>query len=116
MAGADPLGDRSQAPRLDDLPLQVGSEADVRQPGLRPARWRVTELTPGRALVWQSTTSGVTSIGSHVVSPRSGGSRLELRIRQSGRLAGLVGLLYGRKVRRYLEREAEGFRAAAEAR
>ncbi|GAA3383548.1 SRPBCC family protein [Cryptosporangium minutisporangium] len=101
--------------RLDDGALQVGSQADVEQPRLRPARWQVTALEPGRMFVWESTSGGVTSIGEHIVTPTGSGSRLDLRIRQSGRLAGLVAALYGRRIRRYLHLEAEGFRKAAEA-
>lgn len=50
--------------RSDDGPLRAGSQALVRQPGLRPAQWRVTAVEPGRSFVWQSTTAGVTSVAS----------------------------------------------------
>jgi uncharacterized membrane protein len=101
--------------RIDDGYLQVGSEADVQQPRLRRARWRVTKLDPGREFVWESTAGGVTSVGEHIVRPAGDGSLLKLTIRQSGRFTGLVAALYGRRIQRYLQIEAEGFRRAAEA-
>jgi uncharacterized membrane protein len=101
--------------RLDEGPLRVGGEALVKQPGLRAARWRVTELADGGRFVWQSTAGGVTSVGEHLVVPDGDGTRLTLAVRQSGVLAGLVGALYGRRIRRFVDIEAAGFRAAAEA-
>lgn len=101
--------------RTDDGPLRVGSQALIRQPRLRPARWRVTALDPGRSFVWQATAGGVTTVAEHRVAPADGGTRMTVGIRLSGRLAWLVGALYGRRIRRYITTEAEGFRKAAEA-
>lgn len=100
--------------RSDDGPLRAGSQALVRQPGLRPAQWRVTAVEPGRSFVWQSTTAGVTSIAEHVVEPTDTGTRMTLRFALTGRLAWLIGALYGRRIRRYVATEAAGFRRAAE--
>ncbi len=100
--------------RTDDGNLAVGSEARVRQPGLREAGWRVTALDPGRSFVWESTVAGVTSTAEHLVEEVGSGSRLTLRLDQKGPLAGLVRALYGRRIRRFLDLEARGLGAAAE--
>jgi uncharacterized membrane protein len=101
--------------RLDSGPLRVGSEAEIKQPGRRPARWRVTELVPGRVFAWATTALGVTCVGEHLVEQDAAGCRLVLRIRLSGRLAGPAGAVSARRMRTYLRLEAEGFRRAAQA-
>jgi uncharacterized protein YndB with AHSA1/START domain len=101
--------------RLSEGPLAVGGEARVRQPGLRAATYTVTGLVPGVEFTWTSTAAGVRTTGRHVVHPRPDGrAALTLSIEQSGILAGPVGLLLGRKIRRFLAIEGEGLRAAAE--
>jgi uncharacterized protein YndB with AHSA1/START domain len=100
---------------LGEGPLRVGSAARVRQPGLSAATYTVTELVAGVEFTWSSTTAGVRTTGRHVVRPRPDGrAALALSIEQSGVLAGPVGLLLGRKIRRFLTIESEGLRAAAE--
>ena len=101
--------------RVDAGPLRVGSEAIVRQPRLPRARWRVTELEPGRSFTWQTTAAGVTTAGGHVVA--ANGQRaavITLTLRQHGPLAPLVHAITGRLARRYLSMELEGFRRTAE--
>jgi uncharacterized membrane protein len=100
--------------RVDGGPLRVGSEALIKQPGLARARWKVTELDPGRSFVWETTAVGVTSIGGHVVEPGDDGSTITLSLRQTGPLARLVGWLLGSRINRYLTMELEGFRRGAE--
>jgi uncharacterized membrane protein len=100
---------------LDSGPLQVGSEAIVKQPGMAPLRWRVTELVPGTSFTWETTSLGVTAVGGHVVMPDPSGSVITLSLRQHGPLARLVSALTGRLTHRYLSMELDGFRRAAEA-
>jgi uncharacterized membrane protein len=95
-------------------PLGLGSTALVKQPGMTPTVWEVTEFDDGRAFVWRSTFPGVTTLGGHVVEADVGGSRLTLTFRQSGPLAGVVGLIMGRRIRRFLALEANGLKGAAE--
>lgn len=101
--------------RVDEGPLRVGSEAVIKQPRLRRARWTVTELEPGRSFTWQSAAPGVTTVGGHAVEPNDHGSTITLFLRQTGPLAGVVDRLLGSRVERYLSMEIEGFRRAAEA-
>ncbi|RKN49110.1 SRPBCC family protein [Micromonospora endolithica] len=101
--------------RPEPGPLTVGATALVEQPKLRPARWRVTELTDGRSFTWVSTAPGVRSRGEHRVVPLPDGrTRVELAIDQAGPLAGPVGWLYGDLVRRYLRQELDGLRRRCE--
>ena len=104
----------SEVRRLQDGPLQVGSQAIIKQPGLPRARWQVTELDPGHSFTWQTSSGGVTTAGSHLVEGNGSGSTVMLGLRQHGPLAWLAAVLYGRKTRRFLSMEIEGFRNAAE--
>lgn len=99
---------------MDTGPLRVGSEAIVRQPGLPQARWRVTEIEPGRCFTWETSAGGVTAVGGHLVEPDGQGSKITLTLDQHGPLAGLASFVIGRRARRYLSMELEGFRAASE--
>jgi len=101
--------------RLDSGPIQVGSEAILKQPGLPSARWRVTSLEPDRAFVWQTRGGGVTTVGDHRVEPDGPGSTITIILRTHGPLAWLVDPLVTKVARRHVAAELEGFRAAADA-
>jgi uncharacterized membrane protein len=100
--------------RLDSGPLRVGSEAVVRQPGFPRTRWRVTELVPGHSFTWESAAGGATTVGTHSVEADGAGAVITLTLSQHGPLAGVMGALTGRRARRYVSMEAEGFRRTAE--
>ncbi|MCX5070473.1 SRPBCC family protein [Micromonospora lupini] len=105
----------SRVERGESGPLAVGATAHLTQPKLRPAVWRVTELTEGREFTWASDAPGVRTRGEHLLVPLPDGrTRVELAIDQAGPLAGLIGLLYGGLLRRYLRLEADGLTARAE--
>ncbi|MGW4499930.1 SRPBCC family protein [Micromonospora sp. NPDC004336] len=104
-----------RARRGEAGPLAVGATARLEQPKLRPAVWRVTELTDGVSFSWVSRNPGVRTLGEHRVLPLAAGrTRVELVLAQSGPLAGLVGWLYGDLMRRYLWMEADGLRRRCE--
>lgn len=95
-------------------PLAAGHTAHVKQKGLAAGDWAVTELEEGRAFTWESRQPGVRFVGRHAVTAEpDGGSRLMLSFETSGPLSGLVRLLYGRKVRAYVDIEAERLAAVA---
>ncbi|MBQ1011278.1 SRPBCC family protein [Micromonospora sp. M51] len=105
----------TQVERGEPGPLAVGATARLTQPKLRPALWRVTELTERREFVWVSGAPGVRTTGEHrLLSLPDGRTRVELAIDQSGPLAGLIGRLYGGLLRRYLRMEADGLRRRCE--
>jgi uncharacterized membrane protein len=101
--------------RRDAGEMRVGSEADVKQPKLRKATWRVTTLDPERNFTWASRSLGLTTEGSHVIEPAPDGVNLRLRIRQTGVLAPVAALFFGSIGKRYVQQEGEGFRREAEA-
>ncbi|MET0417620.1 MAG: SRPBCC family protein [Actinoplanes sp.] len=105
----------SRVERGEPGPLAVGATARLTQPKLRPAVWRVVELTDGREFTWASDAPGVHTRGEHLLRPLPGGrTRVELAIAQSGPLATPVGWLYGGLLRRYLRLEADGLRRRCE--
>ena len=78
--------------RLDDGPLAVGARTRLAQPKLPEAVWTVTELTPGAAFTWTSSSPGVRITASHAgrahargLPPHPGG--------RSRRMAGTRGLV-----------------------
>lgn len=101
--------------RLDPGPLAVGSRVRLSQPKLATAVWTVTELTDGSSFAWESRSSGVTVVATHLVEPHPDGCRLTLAITVSGAMSG-IGWLFSRSLtRRYVETEAASIRKAAEA-
>lgn len=96
--------------------LAVGSSFRVHQPKLRPATWTVSQLSPGRNFVWESSTPGLRMWANHTVEPSGhGGTLITLEFRFSGLLAPVAALLVGRLTQRYLATEAESLKARAEA-
>jgi uncharacterized membrane protein len=100
--------------RTDSGPVQVGSEAIVRQPGLIRARWRVTEIEPGRSFVWETKVAGVTAVGGHLVEQDGDHAVITLTLRQHGPLAPLLAALTSRMTKKNIALELEGFRRTAE--
>ncbi|MDG4788625.1 SRPBCC family protein [Micromonospora sp. WMMD1102] len=105
------------AVELLDGSLRVGDRVRIVQPRLRPMVWTVTEWTAGSSFAWTASAGGVTTVGTHVISPVGSGetSRLVLGLEQTGVLAPLIGLLAGGRIRRYVEWETAGLKAGAEA-
>ena len=103
-----------QVQRRDAGPLAIGSRARIKQKGLAPGEWVVTELVDGESFAWVNQQPGVRTVGSHRVHAEPGGSRLTLTIEQSGVLAGVVGWVFGRKTQRYIVLEGERLTAVAQ--
>jgi uncharacterized membrane protein len=101
--------------RLDKGLLRVGSRARIRQPRLPVAVWTVTVLEPGHFFEWRSPAPGLLSVGGHRVDAAGdGASRVTLSITWSGVLAPVIGLLFGKLSRRYVEMEARGLKRRCE--
>jgi hypothetical protein len=95
--------------------LALGATYRVVQPRLRPARWKVTELNPGRNFTWEADAPALAMWANHTVHPASSDAcDVTLEFRFSGLLAPLVGLLAGGITRRYLATEAASLKALAE--
>jgi len=94
--------------RAQTGPLRVGDTARVKQKGLAAGDWTVSALEEGRLFVWESRQPGVRFVGRHAVeADPDGGSRLTLTFEVAGPLTGLVRLLYGRRIRAYVDLEGE---------
>jgi uncharacterized membrane protein len=101
--------------RLDTGPFTVGSRARIRQPKLRPAEWRVTELDHDqRNFTWITRSPGVQVTGGHRVQENGDGSRVTLSIQMSGLLAPLVSRFTGGLTQQYVTAEAKGLKARSE--
>ncbi|MEU6414638.1 SRPBCC family protein [Microbispora sp. NPDC046933] len=101
---------------LGDGPLSLGSRVRIKQPGLPPMVWQVTEFTDGASFAWRAAGAGVTTLATHVLTPREGGVSVLLGIDQSGPLAPLMSLLIGGRTRRYVRTEAESLKRRCESR
>ena len=95
-------------------PLGPGSRVAIKQPKLTPAEMTVDEYVEGRSFAWSSEMKGLRTYADHRVEPTPTGSQLTLVLRQSGPLAGLVRLGYGRMIRRYVHLESTGLKQRAE--
>ena len=100
---------------LDSGPLRVGSRARVKQPGLPPVVWEVTELAERSHFTWVTHLPGVAATGRHDISETAGRSHLDLSLEWTGPLAGVVAALYTKRTRQSLTQEASGHKAASEA-
>jgi uncharacterized membrane protein len=101
--------------RLDQGPFAIGSSARVRQPKLRPALWRVTELEDERSFTWVTNAPGLRMKAGHRIEPRGDGSRVELSFELSGLISPLLSRLYGGMIERYIATESEGLKQRSEA-
>ena len=94
--------------------LAIGSTAMIKQPGQRATRWTVTAIEPDRRFEWEASVYGVRTVARHLIEPTATGATNTLVLELSGRGAGLMGRLVGRKLRKVLGAENDGFRRAAE--
>jgi ribosome-associated toxin RatA of RatAB toxin-antitoxin module len=105
----------SSVERLDAGPLRVGSSARVTQPKQRPAVWTVTELEPVSRFVWSTKVGPVTMTGGHRITPTPDGCTNTLTLELSGFGSRVLARLIGPTIRKAIETENAGFKAAAEA-
>lgn len=100
---------------LEAPPLRIGSQVRVKQPRLPAAVWTVTSIEPHRQFTWEASTFGSHMVGIHAIEALGEGrSRVTLGVDQSGPLAWLGTLLFGRLGRRYVRMEAEGLKQRVE--
>lgn len=105
----------SDVQMIDDGPLRKGSRARVKQPGMQPLTWSVTELTDRAEFTWVTDSPGVHTIGRHKLDRNEDGTtRITVELEQTGPLAGVINLFIGKRTERYLGLEAAGLKAASE--
>jgi uncharacterized membrane protein len=100
--------------RVEPGPLEVGARVRIKQPRLPVTEWTVTEVVEGQRFVWESTAPGVRTSAAHTLLDVPGETTLRLEIEQHGPLSGAVGFLFRSMTHRYLDWEAQGFKARAE--
>ena len=105
----------SRVQRLDKGAFAVGSSAEVRQPKLRPAVWRVAQLQDNRNFTWATRSAGLHMKAGHLVEPHGSGCRVALSFEISGLLAPLVSRLYGGLIEEYIATESQGLKKRSEA-
>lgn len=94
---------------LDGERLHVGGTVRIKQPRMPLMEWAVAEVDEGRSWTWIATSPGVTTTATHEIEVIDRSlCRVTQRIEQRGPLSGVVGLLFGRRTRRYLQQEARG--------
>jgi hypothetical protein len=101
---ATPLGSAVVAP---------GTRVRVRQPGLPVSVWTV-DVADRAGFEWNNYRHGLRTVATHRIDDTPGGSRLSVRINQTGLLAGPVAWVYGRLIRRHLHWMTEQLKVAAE--
>lgn len=96
---------------LSEAPLNIGSQARIRQLRLPMVVWTVTAFETGRYFEWQNIRPGLKTVAGHRVESR-GSDRgcVTLSFGWIGPLAPLIRLLYGKLSRRYVETEAQGLK------
>jgi len=100
--------------RQDPGPLEVGSAAVIRQPGLRRATWVVDELDPERTFVWYTAQPGLRLIATHRLSPTGTGTAVELEAEMHGVMSRLLWPAARRTVRDFLDQEAAALKVRCE--
>lgn len=101
--------------RIDpDGPLKVGSEVRIKQPGQRAKTWTVTALDLRSRFAWSARFMGTTMTANHYLKASGEGTTNTLRVDIEGRIAPLVGAMIARPIRKAIETENHGLKAAAE--
>lgn len=95
-------------------PLAPGRRALVRQPGLPPALWTVTDLQPDREFTWVSVAPGLRVTARHAALDTPGGTRALLSLTYTGPFGDWLARVTRGITERYLLLEAEGLKARSE--
>ncbi len=98
----------------EDEPLQEGSVLHIKQPRLKAAAWTITSIEPKQSFTWRNSGAGVITEVDHELAATPDGTSVTLRVRQSGRMAGITGFVGGGAVKRNLQAEANGLKHRCE--
>ena len=100
---------------LTPAPLTKGSRVRLKQPKLPEGVWDVTVWDAPSYFEWTQKTSGIISVAGHRVEALGEGrARLTLTLDMRGFLIPVIALFYKGLTNRYMTREAEGMKRAAE--
>lgn len=90
-------------------PITAGTRFRVRQPGLAPAEYVVTDWRPDSGFTWVATGKVVRTTAFHELEPDGSDTRVLLGIEWAGPGAWLARRLFSRKTRAFLNQEADAF-------
>jgi uncharacterized membrane protein len=100
---------------LTPSPLATGSRVRLKQPKLPEGVWDITVWDAPSYFEWTHKTGGITSVAGHRVEALGEGrARLTLTLDMRGFLIPVIALFYKDLTNRYMTREAEGMKRAAE--
>ena len=100
---------------LTTAPIGVGTRVRLKQPKLPEGTFTVNEWSAPSFFEWTQKANGVTSVAGHRVEALGPDrARLLLTLEMRGLMISIVGRFYDGLVRDYLQREANGMKAAAE--
>jgi hypothetical protein len=99
---------------LLDGALHSGARVRIQQPKLRTSVYTVERWEPGVAFRWSAEPSGMRVEATHELIADGDAQRMRLQIELSGGAAALVALVLGRRMRRYVDLEADGLCRFAE--
>lgn len=100
---------------LTPPPVATGTRVRLKQPKLPEGTWEVTVWDAPSYFEWRQQSGGVTSVAGHrVAALEAGRSRLTLTLEMRGLLVPVVALFYKGLTNRYMTREAQGMKRAAE--
>lgn len=101
---------------LGGTDLRVGSQFRIKQPGLLPMVWRISDVRDGESFTMDTRSPGVRTVAFHRLGANPDGTtQITIGIEQSGPLSGVIHAVLGGRTRRYLKMEAAGLKAASEA-
>jgi hypothetical protein len=106
----------SRLKRLNGGAFGQGSLVRISQPRLLPARWLVTDFTPGRAFTMKCRTTGVIRRKDHEVRDTGSGTEVRVAMIDFGLTAPLIAMMRGQLIREYVDMEAWGLKARVERR
>ena len=105
-----------QSIRADrDATAGVGSRFIVKQPGFPAARFVIDTWEEGAAFTWSSNGLGTRTTAHHVLEDADNGcTNLTLVLEMTGPLARAIWSVAKRKIRRFVDTEADSLRLASE--
>lgn len=97
---------------VDGSVLEWGAKFEVQQPGLMKAAYVVTDFQPGRSFTWYNSVAGTRLLAGHVLEEASDGkTTVTLTFEMSGLFAFLPWWLTKKKIREFVNLEAESLKA-----
>ena len=102
--------------RLDDGQFGLGSVAQLKQPGLPVAEWRVTEFRDGYGFTWETHVRGMHLSATHAIRDVESGVESTLRLGFQGVVAFILWPLIRSSARNSLELENAGLKRQCESR